>query len=297
MTVTAVTSIEDRFDKTLDRLIQMSKADAYDPLKDFVWPASIPEDQLWMSEHLLSVAGTPAAERLSREQLIALSKWESINFFSLNVSGIRELLLEVMSRIHTPAFERSSEYLHYFVGEENEHMWYFARFCMDYGGKIYNDRRVRFEDAAEPDVQHFLTFVKILIFEEIVDFYNSAMAADETLHSTIRDINRLHHLDETRHITFGRQNVELLHLRLRETYPEERLREIERFLKRYMNVSVQKLYNPEIYKDAGIPEPHKLRNELLRDPYRQRYHQQLLARTVSFFVQKGIFLDADLTVQ
>lgn len=297
MSMTTVESREGRFEKTLDRLIQMSKADTYDPLKDFVWPLAIPEDQLWMSEHLLSVAGTTAAERLDREQLLALSKWESINFFSLNVSGIRELLLEVMSRIHTPAFERSSEYLHYFVGEENEHMWYFARFCLDYGGKIYTDRRVHFEEADEPDVQQFMVFVKILIFEEIVDFYNSAMAADTTLHPTIRDINRLHHLDETRHITFGRQNVELLHLHLRERYPEERMRKIERFLKRYMGVSMQKLYNPEIYKDAGIPEPHKMRNALLRDPSRQRYHEQVLAKTVGFFVQKGIFLDCNLVVQ
>ena len=283
-----------KFAKTLDRLIQMSKADTYDPLKDFDWPASIPEDNLWMSRHLLSVAGTRFEQELSEEQLIKLSKWESINFFSLNVSGIRELLLEVVSRIHSPGFEVSSEYLHYFVGEENEHMWYFARFCRDYGGKIYNDRRVRFEEAPEPDMQHFQVFVKVLIFEEIVDFYNSEMAKDATLHPTIRDINRLHHLDETRHITFGRQNLELLHRQLRENYSEERIRDLEKQLKRLMLVSIQKLYNPEIYKDAGLPEPHKIRNELLRHPVRQEFHRKVLSRTVDFFVQKGIFQDGEM---
>src|SRR5258707_12819903 len=90
-----------------------------------------------MSPELTTTHGAELAETLTREQLFALSKQESINFYSLNVHGIRELLIEVVGRIHTPGFETPSEFFHHFIGEENEHMWFFAEFCLRYGGKLF----------------------------------------------------------------------------------------------------------------------------------------------------------------
>ena len=41
-----------------------------------------------------------------------------------------ELLIEVMRRLHTPGYEIPTPYFHHFIGEENEHMWFFAEFCL-----------------------------------------------------------------------------------------------------------------------------------------------------------------------
>lgn len=282
---------EDGFSRTLDRLIHLSTADLSNPFRDLVWEKSLPEDQLWMSPELLSVHGTPWEQTLTPQQLVQLSKWECINFFSLNVTGIRELLTEMISRIHTPGHEVSSEYLHHLVLEENEHMWYFSRFCLTYGGKIYKDRRIRYDTFPEPDIKEFLAFATVLVFEEIVDFYNSQMAKDERLPPFVREINRLHHSDETRHITYGRLNIERLHQDLRARHGAERLRDVERALKRFMLTSMQKFYNPEIYKDAGLPEPLKLRNELLASPARVAFGERILSKTTRFMVKKEIFTD------
>ncbi|WP_338865222.1 alpha/beta fold hydrolase [Myxococcus stipitatus] len=287
----SVEPAEDGFSRTLDRLIHLSNADLSNPFRDLVWEKSLPEDQHWMSPELLSIHGTPWEQALTPQQLFRLSKWECINFFSLNVTGIRELLTEMISRIHTPGHEVSSEYLHHLVLEENEHMWYFSRFCLTYGGKIYKDRRIRYDNFPEPDIKEFLAFATVLVFEEIVDFYNSQMAKDERLPPFVREINRLHHSDETRHITYGRLNIERLHQGLRAKHGAERLREVERALKRFMLTSMQKLYNPEIYKDAGLPEPLKLRNELLANPARVAFNERILSKTLRFMVKKDIFTD------
>src|SRR5713101_2272728 len=111
---------------TLQRLVAASVSGYYNPYVTFEWPAELPPEQWWMSPDLLTVDDTPLMGELDGNTLRALSKWESINFYSLNVHGIRELLVEVVRRVHTPGFEEMSEFFHHFTGEENEHMWFFA---------------------------------------------------------------------------------------------------------------------------------------------------------------------------
>lgn len=276
-------------EQTLDRIIGMSIDTYYNPYKTFQWPDELPEKQWWMSPGLMTVAGTPYAEELGEETLMALSKWESIHFYSLNVHGIRELVIEVVKRIHTPGFDRESEFFHHFVGEENEHMWFFATFCLKYGGKIYVDKKAKWAiEAVEPDIESLLVFSRILIFEEIVDYFNLRMGRDETLHPIIRQVNAIHHQDESRHITFGREIVKQLFEQLTPKYPQEKLQEIDQYLSRYLLASVQSLYSPAVYKDAGVADPYKLRTTLLEHPGRKEHNAKILKRTVDFFVNNGI---------
>ncbi len=280
----------------VDRLVRLSREDPFDPFRDLTWPERLTPDTLWMSPELMSVHGTPHFDRLSREQLIELSKFESINFYSLNVHGIRELLVEVSARIHMPGFEDVSEFFHQFIAEENEHMWYFARFCLTYGRKLYADRRLKVSGPTDPVLASFLVFARILVFEEIVDHFNTHMANDPGLDPTVKQINRLHHEDESRHIAFGRCIVELLLRRLKREYPAAALADVAEYLKRYMVVSVQSLYNPAVYRDANIPDPYALRIALLASPERRLYHERWLKRTIGFFVKQDVFAREDQIV-
>lgn len=274
---------------SVDRLIDLSISTYYNPYTHFEWPESLEDEQWWMSPDLMTVYDTPLMDELNEEQLMVLSKWESINFYSLNIHGIRELLIEVIKRIHSPGYEEQSEFFHHFVGEENEHMWFFARFCLNYGKKIYPDKTAKAEiETLEPDLQSFLVFSRILIFEEIVDYFNSRMGKDLSLHPLIQRINAVHHQDESRHVAFGRQLVKQLHSRIAETYPSERLTEVAGYLRRYIEVSINSLYNPAVYKDAGLEEPYKVRRTLMEHPNRKRHHDLFLKRTLQFLDKSGI---------
>jgi hypothetical protein len=280
-----------RFEEILDRLTKMSERDYYNPYEVFEWPDSLPEDQYWMSPELMSVHGTELERELTQEQLWALSRWESINFYSLNVHGIRELLIEVITRIHTKGFERASEYFHHLVGEENEHMWFFAKFCLNYG-RIYPDKQLRWSsNEGDPRAANFLVFMRLLLFEEIVDFFNKRMGIDERLHPTVRQVNAIHHQDESRHIAFGRQAVAHLHRELRNQLDESALAELEGYVKTYIRVSVDSLVSPAAYKDAGIEDPHGARRRVIADPRHAEYRAQIMKRTMTFMVREGIFAD------
>ncbi|MEU2437205.1 diiron oxygenase [Streptomyces rubradiris] len=278
----------DRFLDILERLSSKSVEDYYNPYKLFEWPDQLPENMWWMSPELTTTHGTAAAEKLTQEQLYALSRYESINFYSLNVHGIRELLIEVTKRIHTSGFETPSEFFHHFIGEENEHMWFFAEFCLRYGKKIYRQPVGASVEIPRSDVESLLVFARILIFEELVDHFNSKMAQDTRLHETIRAINRIHHQDESRHIAFGRELVSALFAEVKKNSTEQELADVAAYIKRYMTYSFESLFNPQVYRDAGVEKPQELRRELLQAPTREQFERNVFRKTTKFLEKAGI---------
>lgn len=281
---------EREFRQLLERLSAKASSDYYNPYTTFDWPAALPEDEFWFSPELLSVHGTEYAAELSPGQLRRLSRWESVNFYSLNVHGIRELLIEVMRRIHTPGFEVPSEFFHHFVGEENEHMWFFAMFCLKYGGRIYPDKKLRLPSAGQdPAMENFLVFARILLFEQIVDHYNVRLAADDRLHPTIRQLNRIHHQDESRHIAFGVRLVQLLWERLEKAgLSEDERQATGRYLSGYLRATMASFYSPAVYRDAGLTGGFDLRKRLLDHPARRTAHARVLRKTTDFLTRIGV---------
>lgn len=280
---------DSRFRDVLDRLVGISERDYYNPYRLFEWPRSLPQDRYWMTPELMAEHCTEAGATLTEPQSYAVSKWQSINFYSLNVHGIRGLLHELIARIHTADFAVPSAYFHHIIGEENEHMWFFAEFCLRYGGKIYPSRSMSLAEPGIPAADHFLVFARLLIFEELVDVFNQRMARDERLDPTIRKLNDVHHRDESRHIAFGRQIVAMLHADLAQRIDEAGLRTVESHLKRYMRSSVEGLCEPLAYRDAGVPDPYAMRRRVLADPAYPGYVERLLRRSVSFLTGAGIF--------
>jgi para-aminobenzoate N-oxygenase AurF len=274
----------------LDRLEAMAESGYYNPYTMFDWPETIEPDMPWMSENLTTLAGTPMWDELTREQQIALTKFEAINFFSLNIHGIRELMSEVVMRIHERTYANISEFLHHFIGEENEHMWFFAQFCLRYGGKLYPAQPTLKADSVEhlsPVAREMIVFARILIFEEIVDHYNALMATDQTLPHIAREINRVHHQDESRHVAFGRMVFVNLLGQVAKRDPDE-VPLVAEYLESYLQYSIGTLYNPAAYRDAGIPDALALRRRALEHPARTEAHDKVLKRTRKFLTKAGV---------
>jgi hypothetical protein len=284
----------DRFSTILKRLSEKAVEDYYNPFIHFTWPETLPQEAYWMTPSLVSTYGTEVGSQLDERQLMELSKWESINFYSMNVHGIRELLMEVVDRIHMPGFEVPSEFFHHFIGEENEHMWFFAEFCLRYGEKIYPTLKLKTTAPEDPDIANLLVFSRILLFEEVVDFYNTTMADDGRLHETIREVNRIHHKDESRHIAFGRELVSLLFDRVRDRLSDEERTEIEVYLKRYISTTLESFCNPTVYRDAGLGHITGMREQVLADPKRHEAEQYAARKPLAFFTRTGIFSDTAL---
>ncbi|MFF5439995.1 diiron oxygenase [Streptomyces achromogenes] len=272
------------------RLSANAGSDHRTPYTTFDWPPALPGDEYWFSPELLSVHGTEYADELSDKQLCALSRWESVNFCSLTIHGIRELLIEVARRVHTPGFEVPSESFHRLAGEEHEHMGLFAAFCLRYGGRIYPDDKLRLPSAGQdPVLEDFLAFARILVFEQIVGHYSGRLAADTRLHPAIRQLNRIRHQDGSRHIALVVRLIRPLWERLTEAgLGEDGRRATGRCLSEYLRATMASFYSPAAYRDAGLADGFDLRKRLLDHPARQAAHAQVLHETTGFLDRIGV---------
>lgn len=280
---------EQRLKEVAAQLSTISRNDSYDPYVLFEWPDSLATTDYWMAPELMTCYGTPIWGEFTEQQRLTLSQWESVNFFSLNVHLIRELIGEVADRIYETRFPGLSDFFHDFISEENKHMWFFATFCLRYGGKVYpSGKMFAAANASENTIRDVMVFGRILIAEELCDAYNKKMAEDTRLPALVQQINRVHHHDESRHIAFGRQMMRTLCEQAAAQTDKDGLRAAGDYLTRYTSVCLQSFYNPTMYADAGIEGGRRLRGRLLEDPVRQQAHRDLMNRTTTFLERLGL---------
>ncbi|WP_395787985.1 diiron oxygenase [Aquimonas sp.] len=281
------------FASRLEKLVSLSRERHINTFTQIEWPDFLPDDQWWLPPELLSVYGTEHAETMPEQQLKLLSKWECINQFSLNVEGERELLSALSAQLYAPDLPHIDTYIHHFIDEENKHLWFFAEFCRRYGGKVYSSKKVNV--AGERfcrEMEFFLLFARILIFEEIGGYYNVIAGGDERVTPFVRMIHQIHHADEARHITFGRTILsQSKEIAFAAADPAEREAAVAH-LQRYVQISIESLYQPAMYRDSGIEAGVALRRKLLSHPARREHHvSRLLKRPLKFMNEIGINLE------
>ncbi len=274
----------------MGRLSNLSVQNYYNPYKEFEWPDEISDDCFWFSPELLSVYGTEYYRRLDTKELMRLSKWESINMYSASVYGERDLILSVLKHMHEPSCLEAAEYFHHFVEEETKHMWLFAQFCHRYGKKIYQPKGLNIGTLPfqEKELVAIVAFAQILIFESVGDHYNKFMMTDERLPNVVRSLNRLHHLDESRHIAMGHGLLTQLTQIASESRGADAVNKVAQYLQKFMSLMMQLFYNPAVYQDAGISEPYKMRTALLKSPEREHFHTVALSRASQFLAKSGL---------
>ena len=275
------------FEVSTRRLIERSTRAGANRYVGFAWGQPAP-DRLAMSPALLPLAGLPVYRELNDERRWQLTLLEAVNFFSLNINGERDVMLGLEARLGGDTPGHVSQYLPYFLQEEAAHTEVFKRFCLSYGGKIFRDRHVRFPQEYLPGEETFVFFARALIFEEIADFYNRKLAADDNLWRLAREINRYHAEDEARHIAFGRLYVSTLWEELGRLWTAEEKARIAGSLGRYLH-SVQRLYvNPDVYQELGMsPE---VREEILRSAHWAAIAEQSARKLSGWLRSIGIYI-------
>lgn len=278
------------FASRVQQLIRLSRERHVNSFSQIEWADAIPDDEWWLSPELLSVHGTEHADALSERQLKRLSKWECINAFSLNVEGERELISALSAQLYTPDLPDIETYIHHFIDEENKHLWFFGEFCRRYGGKIYSSKKIGIADEHfGREMSFFLLFARIFIFEEIGGHYNVVAGGDDRVSPFVRMIHQIHHADEARHITFGRALLaQTLDIAFAASGKSEREAAIAH-LQRFVQISIESLYQPAMYRDSGIEGGVALRRSLLAHPARRAHHvSAVLARPLKFMNEIGI---------
>lgn len=281
--------------ETVETLCVASRDKALDPY-ELEWPERLDHEQWFLAPELLSLHGTEAGDALDEPARKRLSFFEAVNFFSLNIHGERPLVAGLADRLYRPGSEDVEAYLHHFLDEENDHMVYFGGFCRRYAGKVYPDRKMVVPREYAPGEEDLLFFARVLVFEEIVDVYNVRCARDERLHPLARKIHLLHHLDESRHLVFGRRFVKELFDRHAPSWPRETLAGVREYLAAYVAATWREYYNPSVYADAGLPgDPYEIREKAIAHPAQRAHRQAVTAPCLRLLRESGI-LEGEVAV-
>ncbi len=278
-------------DETVVRLCEASRKDFANPY-EISWPETADPDQWYTSPELISLYGTPNYKDLSEWQKKRLAFLEAVNFFSLNIHGEKALIEGLARRLYEKKSRIYSDYLHHFLDEENKHMVYFGGFCMRYAGKIYPDKKMILERDYAPGEEDFLFFTRVLIFEEIVDVYNVRMSQDERLAPIAREINRLHHRDEARHLVFGRQIVKELFAEHAPQWDKEVLQGVRKNVEQYLLATWKEYYNPDVYRDLNMPHAYEVSQDAFEQETSRMHRREITRGSIQYLLTNHI-LDSE----
>jgi hypothetical protein len=273
----------------VERLGNLSIERAWSPYTGFDWPETLdPEAEYYMTPELMSLHGTESYESLSEVQRKRLSFHEINNLFSFVLLGERAVIggmTEVMYRKDTMG--PITDYMHHFVDEENRHMVMFSLFCNKYLGKVYPEKKVTIDRELAPGEDDIVFYCRVLIVEELGDVYNRRMMVDENINDLVRQINEYHHLDESRHLSFGRAWAAELFERHSENWTAEQLEAFQSWLGKYFVSSWSDFYNPSVYRDAGLDNAYQLRLDAMSNPTQQAFRESTSAKLLKFFLKHG----------
>ena len=197
---------EQRFQK----LIDLSVKGRYCPYTDLDWEDHPSNDVPWMPLELCTLFHTETWRILTDLQRLRLSQLEMMNIFSVTLAGEQEIQKDLMPLLFTQNYRRESAYLSIFLREEYDHTAMFWKFCNTYRGDIYRTKKYRMHKWEDELQEHLNGFVQTLVAEEALTFFNHIIAISKETPNLIKEINKKHKVDESRHIVMGRQMVEEL---------------------------------------------------------------------------------------
>jgi hypothetical protein len=200
----------ERVRRTASRLLGSTSRNSYDPELDIDWDAPVELDKKFLPYERVSLYGTDLWDRMTEEQRRELSRQEIASVASTGL-WFEIILIQLLARWayrHDPQDPRT-QYALAEIGDETRHILMFAKAIERVGTPTYRPpklidqlARIYKATARGPSL-----FAPVLVAEEMTDRLQREMVNDEQIHPLIRMVNRIHVVEEARHVRFAREEV------------------------------------------------------------------------------------------
>ena len=236
---------------TATRLMKSSSKNSYDPDLDIDWDAPVPADKKFLPFERISIYGTELWDGLSEQQRIELSRHELASVASTGL-WFEIILIEMLARwaYNQDAQDPRTQYALTEIGDETRHVLMFAKAIERLGAPTYRPpasirRLARLYKAVATGPA---LFAPVLVAEEITDRLQRETMNDEDVNPLVRMVNRIHVVEEARHVRFARVEV---------TRQMQTLNRPARVLSNIVSAAVAagvaaSLISPQVYRSVGI---------------------------------------------
>jgi hypothetical protein len=228
---------------------------------------------------------------LSLEQQILLSKHEIASIASVGLwfeIVLMQLLLKDVYR-NDPTTART-QYELTEVADECRHSTMFGRAIGSFGVPAYGPR------PAARKIGHLVpsvlrgagAYAATLIGEEPVDRWQRDMMHDERIQPLVRMVSRIHVVEEARHVSFARDELEKSLVGLREKRSGKRELKWHQFVvAQAAYVTMRSLVHPDVYKAIGI-DPMVGRRTALGNPNYRATIAWMGEKMVPYLTEQGL---------
>ena len=283
---TATKAAMDDRDKTALRLLRSSSKNSYDPLLDIDWDAPVPADQPYMPLDRVSLYGTKLWDEMTDAQRVELSKQEMASIAGTGL-WFEIILVQLLARYayHQDPQAPHTQYALTEIGDETRHIIMFAKSISASGCPTYRPPRFVHELARlyKATARGPAVFAPVLVAEEVTDRLQRVTMNDESINPLVRMVNRIHVVEEARHVRFAREELARLNAR---SGPVARL---------INNLSsaavaafvVSSLINPQVYETVGLDRKRAVR-EARKNPNNHATRRWLGEKIMAFLDEQGM---------
>ncbi|MCB9025788.1 MAG: diiron oxygenase [Bdellovibrionaceae bacterium] len=228
------------------------------------WPMELDKESQLFSEGLVSVRDLHEYKTLTKKEKLLIMSNELNNFFSINIFGESQVILDFKSLLKKNYPHLVTEYIQHFVSDEINHSKWFSKFIDLYQGKKFSPVFKVKKQEIDSDENILKIFVKIYIFEQISLFYSNALVRDRNVNELVKRINAQHLLEETSHLAFGEAAIKYFVQKTEFVNKGVNL-SFKKHIRDFIETNWLSFYNPEIY--VGVfSEPVKISDLAFQNP-------------------------------
>jgi para-aminobenzoate N-oxygenase AurF len=242
-------------ERTASRLLKASVQHSYDPAVDIDWEAPLAEGMYFLPPERSTLYGTQLWDQLSQAQRIELTKHEVASIASVGLWFELILMQFLVREIYDQdPLTRHAQYGLTEIGDETRHSIMFARMIEKFGCPAYGPGPLRHQRGRlfKAGFGGASFWAAILVAEETLDMLQRETMQDERVQPLVRMVNRIHVVEEARHVRYAREEV------------ARRMRGLSGAAKEYHKTMfgfaalqiVGALVNPKVYAAVGIDPAH-----------------------------------------
>jgi hypothetical protein len=283
--MTRVLQPKDR-DVTAARLLESSVRNSFDPQLDIDWAAPVAEGKSYLPPERVSLYGTELWDALTPAQRLELSKHELGSTASVGL-WTEIVLMQLLARYAENLDPRSphAQYALTEIGDETRHSIMFAKALSHFGVPAYGPPKLvrRLSPLFKSVVGGASMFASVLVVEEMTDRLQRSTVDDEAIQPLVRMVNRIHVIEEARHVRYAREEL------VRELANVSRpMLELHRTVTAVVAVSVADiLVHPRVYTSVGL-DPKQAKATARANPHHRETLRWMAEKVVEFLTEVGM---------
>ncbi|GAB17511.1 hypothetical protein GOEFS_035_00430 [Gordonia effusa NBRC 100432] len=256
--------------KTAERLLRSTAERAYNPELDIDWDQPLADDKLWAPPHRQTLYGTKIWSELTEEEQNDLGRHETVAVLSFGLYAEVGLSMMLMRAVMENP-ELVNDHCRYAlaeVGEETRHSTMFSRMVNKSGlpPYTYPKRMMKMMRLVGLVPLGPASYAGTLLIEEILDRLQREASIDESIQPHLRQLMKIHVLEEARHITYAREEL----VRSMQAHGKV-YNAVHRGLFSVMVFGVlPALVNPKVYRSIGVGYFRGLLESQRNPEYRER---------------------------